>query len=131
MSRQGTDAYRTVRSASLIENKSPHELTLMLFDGALGHLNAARGLVSNGDAGRARAVIDKVLAIVMELQGSLRDPETNEISANLFRLYDFVIAQLLEAGRGAGDEPMRLAHEILDTLRDAWVGITPVRAEAA
>jgi len=119
-------AYREVHRASLVESKSPHQLTLMLFDGALARIAAAREL----DPFRERSVryraLDRALAIVQELQGSLREPETDELAGQLFALYAHVIERLIEAGRTSSNEPLASAVEVLDTLRDGWVRIDPV-----
>ena len=118
-------AYRDVRRASLVAGKSPHALTLMLFDGAIARLGAARELGAAGDRASSRRAIDRGLAIVQELQGSLRDPETNPLSTQLFGLYQHVIERLLEANRSGEIAPITAAEEILGTLREGWAGIDP------
>lgn len=125
-----TNAYRNVRRASLVENKSPHELTLMLFDGALRELSLARCCIESGELQLLRRALDKAIAIVQELQGTLRDTDTVELAANLFSLYGFIIDRLLEANRTNSVEPLDSAEQVLSTLREAWAGIESVRDAA-
>ncbi len=69
--------------------------------------------------------IDKSLAIVHELQGSLQDPDTNEISANLFNLYAYSTEQLVKANSKRKDEHLSAAYQVIETLLDAWKTISP------
>ena len=128
--RHATNAYQTVRRVSLVENKSPHELTLMLFDGALNEIAHARHLMDGSSPDRRRAALSKAIAIAQELQGTLKDTETVELAGNLFALYGFVISQLLEANRRADSSALDNAESVLTTLREAWVSIEPMPVAA-
>lgn len=118
-------AYQDVRRASLAEGATPHRLTMMLFDGAVARVRTALELKGREHAGVRRHVLDRALAIVHELQGTLRDPETNELSGRLFTLYTYISERLLEGTRSADDAPLEEAVVLLDTLREAWADIDP------
>ena len=118
-------AYRNVHRASLVESKTPHELTLMLFDGALSRIETARELDPDVDGGTRHRAIERALAIVHELQGVLRDPGRDPLARDLFALYGHIIERLLEADRSGEVGPLEAAGELLDTLRDGWAGIAP------
>ena len=101
---------------------SPVELIRMLYEGALEGVERARGCLREGDiAGRARAVA-KVADIVGELAQSLRQPEhgSAEIETNLRRLYDYILARLLEGNAMQTDAPFAEAERVLATLLEAW-----------
>ena len=121
-------AYRDVRRASLVEGKTPHELTLMLFDGAISQLTVARSFGEATERAARHRTLDKALAIVHELQGSLRDPETDPLSGQLFALYQHVVERVLEANRTGEDAPLEAAANLLGTLREGWAGIAPTNA---
>ena len=125
-----TNAYRNVRRASLVENKSPHELTLMLFDGGLSEMALARRFIGSGERQLQHRSLNKAIAIVQELQGTLKDTDTVEVAANLFSLYGFVISQLIETNKSCSTEPLDSAEQVFATLRDAWADIEPLRAAA-
>lgn len=132
MSARAARGYRAVHGAGLLEGASPHALTAMLFDAAVARLAAARAEPA-GDADAARRAdvrrraIDGALAVVHELQGSLRDPGTDPLSANLHALYARVSLLLVEANRDAGGGAAGLeeAESILAPLREAWRAIAP------
>ena len=118
-------AYRDVRRASLVDGKTPHELTLMLFDGAVSRLSVARGFDAPADRGARHRTLDSALAIVHELQGALREPDTDPLSGRLSDLYRYIGERILEANRAGDNAPLEEATALLGTLREAWVGIAP------
>lgn len=120
-------AYRDVRRASLVEGKTPHELTLMLFDGAIARLTAARGFTAARERAVRHRALDQALAIVHELQGSLRDPDTSALSGQLFALYAHIAERIVEADRTGENAPLEAATDLLGTLREGWTGIAPSR----
>ncbi len=119
----GLSDYQDNRRKGLVEGASPHTLTLLLFDGALSRLKVARTLTKLEDMGARHTCLDRTLAIVHELQGSLRDPDTNPLAGQLFSLYMFVCDQILKADRTRDNEPLKSAIEVLEELRSGWVAM--------
>lgn len=133
MTRRAAAGYRAVHRASLVDGASPHTLTAMLYDGAISRIELARRSlqqVEPDDGVRRRAVAD-ALAIVQELQGALRDVDSNPLSARLFPLYQWIGARLLSAGAGRDAAALDEAQALLEPLRDAWHGIAPSAAKAS
>lgn len=130
MSSMAANAYRSVRRSSLVEGCSPHELVSMLYTGALSQISIAQQHTDRNEQQARHRCIDKAMAIVNELQASLRDVEKDPLSGNLFSLYAFVVEQLLQADRHMDDKPLLKAIEILETLHDAWLAIAPETATA-
>lgn len=124
-------AYRAVRGAALVEGAPPHALTLMLFDGALARIAAARTLDPRTERGERHRCIDRVVAIVQELQGALHEPEGESLAGTLFSLYAFVVERLLAADRDGEDAPLADAARVLGELREGWAGIAPEMRAAA
>ena len=118
-------AYRDVRRASLAEGATPYQLTLMLFDGAIARIETARDLTAPEETEVRRRALDRALAIVHELQGALRDPETNELSSRLFMLYAYIGERLLEGTRSRDSAPLDEAAMLLGTVREGWMDIDP------
>jgi len=113
---RGARAYLTVDAQS----RSPLELVVMLYDGAIRFLGQARDAQARGDRrGRAQG-ISRALAIVSELQNTLDVERGRDIAGELDRLYHYVMRRLLDVTtRGdaaALDEILRL----LGTLREGW-----------
>jgi flagellar protein FliS len=113
---QGVEAYRRVTA----ETRSPLELVVMLYDGAIRFIGEAQAAADQNDvAGRTRAV-SRALAIVTELQNRLQMDEGGDVARELDRLYSYMTARLLDSNvkrdRRALDEVRRL----LSTVRDGW-----------
>lgn len=118
-------AYLDISRTGLVEGRSAHELTLMLFDGALARLSTARELQPVEQREERHRLIDRTLAIVQELQASLREPERDPLAQQLFVLYTHICERLLDADQEGEDEPLEAAQALLATLRDGWAGIAP------
>jgi len=124
-------AYQSVRKATMLEGATPHQLTQMLYDGALSNLSIARQHLKTKNRDKMHLHIDKTIAIVQELQGSLKDHETNELSQNLFELYTYIVTTLISSEKQMDDEGLGVCAHLLDVLCDAWQAIAPVAADAA
>ena len=124
-------AYQSVRKAALVEGATPHQLIKLLYDGSLSNIAVARQHLARGDRGGMHHHIDKSIAIVQELQGSLKDHETNELAGNLFELYTYIVSTLIKSEQQMDDEGFGVCAHLLDVLSDAWKSITPENVEAA
>ena len=125
------NAYQSVRKATLVEGATPHQLIELLYDGALSNIAIARQHLVQGNRDRLHHHTDKTIAIVQELQGSLKDYETNELAGNLFELYAYMIRTLISSETQMDDEGFGVCAHLLDVLRDAWQSIAPENVEAA
>lgn len=124
-------AYQTVRKATLVEGATPHQLIEMLYDGALSNIAIARQCLMQSNRSQMHIHSDKAIAIVQELQGSLKDYESNELSGNLFELYTYIISTLIASEKSMDDEGFGVCAHLLDVLRDAWQTIAPESVAAA
>lgn len=123
-------AYQSVRRSTLVEGATPHRLIEMLYDGALSNIAIARQHLANGKRQLMHVHIDKCVAIVQELQGSLKDYESNELAGNLFDLYSYITRSLINADRAMDDEALGVCAHLVDILRDAWQAISPEKMAA-
>jgi flagellar protein FliS len=113
---RGAGAYRTVDAQS----RSPLELVVMLYDGAIRFVTQARDAHTRGDR-RGRAVgVSRAMAIVNELQNTLDVDRGREIAMELDRLYRYITARLLDVTRTGDGTPLDEILQLLTTLRDAW-----------
>jgi flagellar protein FliS len=116
MNVRGAEAYRRTEALS----RSPLELVVMLYDGALRFTAQAREAAARGDIrGRADGV-SRTLAIVAELQNTLKVDEGGDVARELDRLYTYVTERLLDATRHKDVNALDEVHKLLSTLRDAW-----------
>ena len=124
---RGANAYRQTG----VQSSSPLELVVMLYDGLLRHVVAARNAHGRTDLAGRREAFSKALAILTELQSTLNLAQGGEVAASLDRLYTYMIERLLDASArkdmGALDE----LEKLLRPLREAWAEIaTPMAAGA-
>jgi flagellar protein FliS len=113
---QGLAAYRSTQ----VQSRTPLELVVMLYDGALRFIGAARDAVERRDIPARREALDRAMAIVSELQSTLNMEAGGDVAANLDRLYDYVNDRLITAAMKNSVEPLDEARKVLDTLRDGW-----------
>lgn len=114
-SARGADAYRRTD----VETRSPMELVIMLYDGALRFVGEAREAIDRKDVKARTDATRRALDIVTELQNTLNLEQGGDIALELDRLYSYVLAKLLEVTRGdaiAADEVLKL----LGMLREGW-----------
>lgn len=124
------NAYKTVKRATLVEGASPHRLTEMLYEGAISNITIAEQHLVSGDRHALHTSVDKAVAIIQELQGSLKDYETNDLSGNLFDLYSFIVKTLIESENQLDKEGFSTCKGLILTLVDAWRSISPEQQAA-
>lgn len=116
-------AYRSVAAHGSSTSADPHQLITMLMDGALDRLASARGCIERGEIVAKAALLQRVGAIMEELRSSLDHSVGGEVSANLERLYDYMMRRVLAANlhndTAAIDEVVRLLKQV----RDSWITI--------
>jgi flagellar secretion chaperone FliS len=116
---RGAAAYRRIEA----ESRSPLELVVMLYDGALRFVGEAKQAHGRGDIlGRGHAV-SRVLAIIAELQSTLNVAQGGAIAEELDRLYSYVNTRLLDVSAKHDLAALDEVHGLLSTIRDGWAGI--------
>ena len=123
-------AYKSVRRSTLVEGASPHQLITMLYDGAMSNIAISRNHLANNNREQMHFHIDKSVAIVQELQASLKDYESNELAGNLFELYSYIVNTMIAAYQNKDDEGLATCSNLIDILRDAWQTIAPEQVAA-
>lgn len=124
---RATAAYQEVNVAA----RTPLELVVLLYDGALAAIAQARHAVDTRDMVIKRKAMSKGLAIVGHLQSTLDMDEGKDIAEQLDRLYLFVTDKLIEFNVGGRVEALDEAARVLTTLREAWAGIAQAQGGAA
>jgi flagellar protein FliS len=112
---RGADAYRRMEA----NTRTPMELVVMLYDGALRFVGEAREAIARNDVKARTEATRRALDIVVELQNTLNINEGGDIARELDRLYSYVTTRLLDVTKGdatAADE----LYKLLGTLRDGW-----------
>ncbi|HTP38999.1 MAG TPA: flagellar export chaperone FliS [Steroidobacteraceae bacterium] len=116
-------AYRSVAVHGGIAADNPHQLTLMLMDGALERLSAARGCLERGDLPQKARLLQKTAGIVGELRASLDLRGGGALAGNLDDLYEYMERQLLRANLENKAAYLTEVSSLLTEVRSAWAAI--------
>lgn len=123
MYKSGAQQYQQVNVTSEVLEADPHRLIQLLMEAALTRLSQAKGAIERQDMAAKASLLGRVTDIIQTLQSSLDHTAGGEISANLDRLYDYMVRRLLEATRHNDlamiDEVIRLLLEV----KTGWDGI--------
>jgi len=111
-----------------IKTASQGQLIIMMYDGALKHLNFALELLELNNSekkepGRIEQIgkaVMKAEEIITELMASLDFEQGGEISNNLFALYRWFNRELLEANIAQDIGRIRTVRDMFSELRNAW-----------
>lgn len=111
--------YQTVNTQAQLSDASPHRLIQMLMEGGLSRLAQARGAMQYGQVAAKGELISKAIGIIGGLREGLNLQSGGEIAANLDRLYEYMIARLVEANLS---NDVALIDEVAGLLRNVKSG---------
>lgn len=112
---RGADAYRRMEA----ESRSPMELVVMLYDGAIRFVGEARAAIARNDVRARTEATRRALEIVSELQNTLNVKDGGDIARELDRLYTYISEKLLAVTRGDAAAAEEI-HKLLGTLREGF-----------
>ena len=116
---RAANSYRNTEAQS----RTPLELVVMLYDGALRFIAVARGAIERGDTPARAEAVSRALAIVSELQNTLDIEKGGEMAERLDGLYQFVTGRLMDASFTRNVASLDEASRVLAELRGAWSAI--------
>jgi flagellar protein FliS len=120
-------AYRTVAAHGGVAAADPHQLIVMLLDGALERIAGARGAIEHNSPETRNRLLHRTVAIIDELRGSLNLAAGGEIAANMADLYDYSSRLLMRANLENRIELLDEVSHLLREIRSAWIQIPPRR----
>lgn len=120
--------YKDVSRHTSIEDKNPHELILMLYQGAVDNLVKAKGCIMRKDFAGKGETLGRAITIIGGLQGFLDMEKGGEISEKLDALYDYCSRQLFEATKSNDTE---VIDEVIGLIREVQSGWESISGEAA
>ncbi|UQY42735.1 flagellar export chaperone FliS [Mixta hanseatica] len=124
--KSGIQAYAQVGVESAVMSATPHQLVVLLFDGALSAMKKAVILMEQGDIpGKGQALSKAINIITGGLRAGLNHEAGGEIAANLDGLYDYMTRRLLHANLHNDAEAIAEVERLLTNIADAWKEIGP------
>lgn len=113
---KGLAAYRNTE----VQSRTPLELVVMLYDGALKFLAEGRAAIERKDIPARREAFGKALAIISELQSTLNIEGGGPVATSLDELYTYVTGRIIESAAQNAVGPLDEARKVLTPLRDGW-----------
>ena len=125
-SNSGVQAYQKVGLESAVLSASPHQLVVMLFDGAYSALVRARLFLEQGDIPAKGEALSKAINIIDNgLKAGLNMEVDSDLPTNLAALYDYMVRRLLHANLRNDVEAIVEVEGLLNNIADAWKQIGP------
>ena len=116
---RGAEAYYQTH----VQSRSPLELVVMLYDGALRFCDQAATAMDAGDMTTKAVAMSRAFAILAELQNTLNVREGGEVALQLDALYAHMNDRLVDANIQRSSAPIRDVMRLLTPLRDAWAQV--------
>ena len=114
------DAARFAYQEMEATGSSGVQLVVMLYDGAIRFLNQASTSVRQKDLKGKIVAVDRALAIIGELQGTLRMEEGGDIAKSLDSIYTYMTNRILDGSMRLDPRPFDEVVKLLTTLNSAW-----------
>ena len=132
MMRNPADSYAKVGVEVAVETADPHQLILILFDGAMAAIALARIQMENGQIPEKGASISKAINLITNgLKASLNMESGGELSARLAVLYDYMAQRLIAANLKNSVAALDEVRDLLQGLREAWAEVPKNLQQAA
>ncbi|HVC48680.1 MAG TPA: flagellar export chaperone FliS [Burkholderiales bacterium] len=120
-------AYEKIDVETGVVAANPHKLIIMLLDGAIVSINAAKQAMMSGNIPGKGQLISKALGIIEGgLKASLDEAKGGEIAGNLGALYDYMCRQLIVANMRNLPGKLDEVSGLLNEIRSAWLSINQV-----
>jgi flagellar protein FliS len=122
----GAQAYQKVGLESAVLSASPHQLVVMLFDGALSSMVRARLFLEQGNIAAKGEALSKAINIIENgLKAGLNMDVGGDLPRNLSALYDYMVRRLLHANLRNDAGAIAEVETLLANIADAWKQIGP------
>lgn len=121
----GSSAYKAIS----VNTASPAKLVVMLYQGAIRFLKQAQEDIRTKDFAQKSQSVDRAVAIIQHLQGTLDMEKGGKISLDLDRLYTYVTSRVFEGSAKLDLRAFEEAINLLTTLLSGWEEIAQKEQE--
>lgn len=119
-------AYAEAGIAAQIRTASPHQLIVLLFEGALSAISVAKLHIERGETAQKGKLISQAIDIITNgLKASLNVEAGGRLAEQLAALYDYMARRLLSANLENNIAALDEVSVLLQEIHSAWVEITP------
>ncbi|MBT1795238.1 flagellar export chaperone FliS [Enterobacter hormaechei subsp. xiangfangensis] len=122
----GNSAYSSVSLDSQITGATPHQLIVLLYDGAINAMRRAEIYFQSGNIARRGEMISRAINIIDNgLRAGLNHEVGGQIAADLERLYEYISRSLLEANLNKSGEMLPHLISLMVDMAETWKAIDP------
>jgi flagellar protein FliS len=114
--RNGSSVYKEIS----VNTASGSKLVVMLYEGAIRFLKQSQEDIRTKDFAKKSQSIDRAVAIIQHLQGTLDMDKGGTIAFDLDRLYTYVNSRILEGSTKLDIRALEEAIHLLTTLLSGW-----------
>ena len=112
----GSSVYKEIS----INTASPAKLVVMLYEGAIRFLRQAETHIGNKDFAQKSHSVDRAVAIIQHLQGTLDLDKGGKVAFDLDRLYTYITSRIFEGSAKLDLKAFEEAIQLLTTLLSGW-----------
>ena len=125
-------AYAKVGMETGAASADPHQLILMLFEGAIAAVIDGRRHMQAGNVARKCESLSKAVMIMQEgLVASLDPRAGGPLAQNLSALYEYMARRLLLANAKNDPAVLDEVQRLLGELKSAWAAIPPQQRQSS
>lgn len=129
---RAANAYQASSVETVVQDASPHQLIVLLFDGLLQAVNHASGALQRKDIATFGHQVGRAVRILDEgLKGGLDMERGGEVAANLRALYDYCVRRLTQANLHNDAAALAEVVRLISPVADSWKQIGDAAALAA
>lgn len=122
----GYNAYTAVSLDSQIAGATPHQLIVLLYDGAINAMRRAEIYFQSGKIARRGEMISRAINIIDNgLRAGLDHEKGGQIAAELESLYEYISRTLLEANLNKSGENLPHLISLMTEMQETWQAINP------
>ncbi|WP_449543135.1 flagellar export chaperone FliS [Enterobacter ludwigii] len=122
----GYNAYTAVSLDSQIAGATPHQLIVLLYDGAINAMRRAEIYFQSGNIARRGEMISRAINIIDNgLRAGLNHEKGGQIAAELESLYEYISRTLLEANLNKTGENLPHLISLMTEMQETWQAINP------
>ena len=103
-----------------VQGATPLGLVVMLYDGAISALRRAAAAIEVNDIQKKCDQLNRALAIILQLEGTLNMELGGEVAQTLKTLYLYSRSQIMKANVENSAETLLSLIEKLSMVREAW-----------
>ena len=103
-----------------VQTSSPTELVVMLYEGAIRFLRQSVTAIQSKDLDQKRQSIDRAVAVIQHLQGTLDMDRGGAVAAELDKLYTYINSKIVDGSSKLQTAPIEEAIKLLTVLLSGW-----------